>query len=1045
VGGGRAVIPDRPSGGYNKGIMLAPRRVRCRIVSLSIGVTLIALAATAAGQIVLPPGLGQPGEAQNVPSPTYDLALESLDDGDYTAALAAATAEYQRGVKIGLQRWIDSIASAAIVGECQFELGALRDAVTAYEESMVMAATQGDWLLAVQFPQQPLRTAAGRAAPWGRSTRNTLPAIVPPTMTIRRGGEDPEQVLKKGGTLVAPADYPIRPEEIMRSLVIAIYRHADILGELSRESVALAGVTRTLARRPAPANHYSQSWISIALGTALWSMGKPDQAQPLLEGGLLAGDGLDHGLTAWGLIVLGRIALDAGRPEVAAKLFEEATYSAADSTDGRALEEAFRLAFMAHMEAGTRGVPPTIRAGCEWARGNLPVLRVMLLGMQAEALVIAGDRQTAAASLKAIDGRLRQSDPGRGRAGAQAAYATALVEYASGDVTAGDVALDTSLRIAALRSARLFQTVRLVEVLQAGSTVISERRAEELFASLLGDPTPRQLARDQLDTLAVISTPRGEAFDTWVAVAARRGPDPALDAAEATARQRWLATLPVGGRRVAVQRMLAADPQLLPVAEARRRADLLARHPWLGRLLDGLTQVKGRLSAGMAAPAAAGPAVPGAAADWETYAGLSRQLVQGVAAISAGRDFTPLDFPPLTPSGEIRSRLAPRQLILSFHWTKSGLFGALESRDRTAVWQVRQVAGLPGEVQQLARALGLFDANAAVPSDRLADGDWRGAAAAIERILLENSKVTLGDGIDELVIVPDGWLWYVPFELLPATTNQPAAGQPAGEVPLLRDTCRIRYAPTRSLAVMPAAAGRPDGTIGLRAGKLYRGDKPAVAEQFAAEFGAAFDRVLPVAAQAGGPPVLLLASLCDDLVISEELAGEGPLARRPLIGPTPAGPGITFADWVTAPTKRPRRMMLPGFQSAIATGFDRVPERPGEDLFLAATGLVAAGAQTAVLSRWRTGGRVATELVSEFMRDVSTPAQPAPSESWRRAVDVVTPEALDPAREPRIKQVAKRPLADAKHPFFWAGYMLIDCGAGRQPDAVAGGAPPKKP
>lgn len=99
-----------------------------------------------------------------------------------------------------------------------------------------------------------------------------------------------------------------------------------------------------------------------------------------------------------------------------------------------------------------------------------------------------------------------------------------------------------------------------------------------------------------------------------------------------------------------------------------------------------------------------------------------------------------------------------------------------------------------------------------------------------------------------------------------------------------------------------------------------------------------------------------------------------------------------------------------------------------------------------MLSRWRTGGKVATDLVTEFMRDVTAPvgdAAPSPAESWRRAVDVVTPEALDPTREPRIKPSPKPPLADAKHPFFWAGYMLIDCRPGKQPDAVAA-EPPRK-
>jgi len=76
--------------------------------------------------------------------------------------------------------------------------------------------------------------------------------------------------------------------------------------------------------------------------------------------------------------------------------------------------------------------------------------------------------------------------------------------------------------------------------------------------------------------------------------------------------------------------------------------------------------------------------------------------------------------------------------------------------------------------------------------------------------------------------------------------------------------------------------------------------------------------------------------------------------------------------------------------------------------------------------------------MTEFLRDVTAPdpngGLTAAAVSWQRAVDVATAEQPDPDREPRLKPVAKAILADAKHPFFWAGYMLIDCGSGAVPD-----------
>ncbi|NBW87106.1 MAG: hypothetical protein EBR23_09835, partial [Planctomycetia bacterium] len=313
---------------------------------------------------------------------------------------------------------------------------------------------------------------------------------------------------------------------------------------------------------------------------------------------------------------------------------------------------------------------------------------------------------------------------------------------------------------------------------------------------------------------------------------------------------------------------------------------------------------------------------------------------------------------PMPPVGP---RLAPRQLLLSFHWTDAGLWAALESKERCATWQVRQAAGLPKEVEALARSMCLFDPVAPVATERLQEGDWPGSAARIERMLFENSRITLAEGIDELVIVPDGWLWYVPFELLPVATNRAGAGGDGER--RLRDVCRIRYCPTRSMAVMRFDP-RPVGPIGVVAGRLFRGDRPAVADEAVADMTAAIDGVVPIASPPGSSPVLA-ASVCDTLLVLDEISAEGSRAGRPLVAGGAGRGGITFAEWLGLPPKRPQRVLLPGLQSAMARGLAKPPERPGADMFLAATDLLAAGSHTAVISRWRVGGKSCLDLMTE--------------------------------------------------------------------------------
>jgi tetratricopeptide (TPR) repeat protein len=919
-----------------------------------------------------------------------------------------------------------------------------------------------------------------RVATWGRSQRNTTPAGIPGTISIRLGGTDPNEVLQKGGVLAAPVNYPIRPQEIMRALVMALYRRGVILGELAREGAAIDEAAKALLRRPAPPNHYSQSWIDIALGTALWSQGKSDQAQPLLTRGLLIGNQFDHSLTSWGLIVLGRIALDGDQPAAAARYFEEATYTAADYGDARALEEAFRLVVAAHLAAGTRGMPPSIRGGAEWSRTTLPVLRATLLGLEAEALAVAGDAKAAAASLAEIDGRLMRGEPGRGLAGAQQAYAMALTAYDNGDVAGGDRELDRAVTIARRRTPALFQASRLVEMLMAGFGGISDRQADLLFAKLLGDPSPRDTAVDPLGSLVRLSSPRAEAFEAWIAAASRRGSDATLNAGEAAIRSRWLVSQPLGGRRTAVESLLGADPERLPRADAARRAAVLARHPELSAVLDTMTKVRTPLTANllaMAGPPAEAAAegqrqqIPGDAAAWREYQRLADRSRQFVALISAGREAPPLGMPPLTSATEIRRRLAPRQLMLSFHWTSVGLQAALESHDRVATWQVRQPAAVAKEIATLARNLCLFDPIAPVSTDRLVASEWQASAERIERLLFENSKVELAEGIiDELVIVPDGMLWYLPFELLPVgSARAAAAGQrpPRPQAPSvesiaapssdgvdkqtesrrLRDVCRIRYSPTRSLAVLRFETPKTGGPVGIYAGRLVRGDKPAIAQEWGTRLAGSIDRAVVLPTPAPAAPMPLVASLVDTLVVFDELSGDGPVATRPLFSLQSGKPAMTFGDWLGSPSKRPRCIVLPGFQSAMAGGLTKLPVRPGEEIFLAVTDLVAAGGRTTLVSRWRMGGKTSIDLVEEFLRDRTGgdgEAEPPPvAESWQRAVEMATAEQPDVGREPRLKQSPQAVLADARHPFLWAGYLLVDCGAGRYDDPPPAGPAPQ--
>ena len=106
-------------------------------------------------------------------------------------------------------------------------------------------------------------------------------------------------------------------------------------------------------------------------------------------------------------------------------------------------------------------------------------------------------------------------------------------------------------------------------------------------------------------------------------------------------------------------------------------------------------------------------------------------------------------------------------------------------------------------------------------------------------------------------------------------------------------------------------------------------------------------------------------------------------------------------------------------------------------MLLTVCGLMAGGTRTVLLSRWRTGGQTSFDLVREFAQELP---HTTPSEAWQRAVILTASSRLNPAAEPRIRRSVGGNIPMANHPFFWAGYLLIDPGTQpHRPDEAPNG------
>ncbi|MBT6054933.1 MAG: CHAT domain-containing protein [Planctomycetaceae bacterium] len=981
-----------------------------------------------------------PGDGgRTVPSQVYDLAQRALAYGNFSGALELAQKEYKGCLKFGTQRWIDSAAAAAIVGECLFETGRYREAVGFYNEAITHASSHGNWLQDIRFPNQPLKARNERARQlWGPLPRNITLSDLPSRLTIRLGTSDPQSVLQGGGVLSAPIEYPVRPHEIMRSLAISLYRRTDLLGPLAKDGKALENISSWLQQRPAPQNHFSQAWIDVCLGIVYWSEARNEQALPLLNRGSLLETQFDHSLTPWALLVAGRIAIDTGDLERATKVLEQAAFAAAVQEDARALEEAFRWAANAHLALDGR-LPQSVAAVIGWSEKQLPSLSLRLLSNTTAVLAEQGNIQQAARSAFKLNHLLENSELALGRCGAYFKYAGSLIAYSGGNNAQGDAEYAKALTLARGCSSTLFQTQLLTDAILRKESGYSDREASDLFKGLLTDPQSASVQTDPLDAIAVISTDRSSAFNAWLAVTQNifltnsRGDEAWLDAVEHDRRNRWLANRPLGGRRDNLLHLLSNTSEISD-EESTLRKKILAHYPDVATNLSTIDAIRRSLKKSLLK--STGPPLDAEVSDtsklWKEFATRNGILQSQINFIAAGRNIFPLQFPPLLETTAVRERLVNKQRLLTFTWTNAGLFASLEASKQAASWRVKRPDEVRKTVIALARSLSLYHPLRPVETDRLDNNEWRHDVETLASLLFEDSTVSLHahQEYDELIIVPDGLLWYLPFELLPVGRKKTRTDDDAHL--RLRDVCLLRYSPSRSLAVRPRQKSSAAYLTEVHASLTYRNNASEQASALLARVQTALPDALVLPAREANKPVGGSASLADNLLIFDELSMPGTSTNRPLIATHGGRPGMSFNEWLNAPAKTARCVVLTGMQTQASEGLNKLSASPGNDLFMAAMDLVATGTETAILSRWNVGGRTAIDLGIEFIKDRQHEAQqdaPVPAtKSWQRAVDLVTNEQPDFDREPRIKVVDSVIPQNAKHPFFWAGYTLIDCG-----------------
>ena len=848
-----------------------------------------------------------------VPTPAYHGSFNEFYDGDFKAALERFRTEGAGGIKTVGARWIDSICYETMIGECYFHMGAYDDALSHYTAALELYLNTPSWMATVAF--QPIRRTAGikRPPPWGvRPIQGTL-GDYPSSMLIQIGQISVGQAVKGLSPMPMAQQRSIEPAEIVRCTCLAMRRRAQLLGPLAAHDDVFDRLINAFSQRPGPPNHWSEACINLEYGVALASAGRDAQAVPILLRATLAAGEFVHPLSSVANLELGRIALSQADNAAAARYLEEASYAAfyyMDPGGPGVLEEAFRFGALNHLLGGGRGLFTPLANASLWAKTS------RYRSLYSTLLMAAAEKQHLHSPKRARRiGLLDEASHGHGpevtglwpATARNFLNATAL--YQARKMVEGDAIMAKAMAfMRQTGSIWLFQ-IRKVDSNYSGGTAAA-RAVVDLYQLVLRDPQRSDWLLEPMESLAVLMTPHPIAFEHWFeATLARKDNDLAVEVADRARRHRFLSTLPMGGRLESLRWVLEADQAMLPQEGVLQRQEIFTHYPEYKQLsvqVQNLREELAKLPLVVADPV-------GLKRQQQLLSdlaglGLRQELVMHEIALR--RDPAVIAFPPLRTTPEIQRAIPPGHALLIFFATTKNYFGFLYDKARYNNWQVADGAAMiQKRTASLLRDLGNFSKDHELTPKDLVETKWKTDSRDLLDGLLKGSRADFSTKFDELIIVPDGILWYVPFDAL----DVPVGGQLR---PLI-SRVRIRYAPTAGLAMATSTIGRRPGNTAVVCGKLH----PKIEDEAVNSTVADLSKQLTGCVQLKSPlpaPSAIYANLIDRLVVLDDLGATeetDPYAWSPLAVDHGKG-NSTLADWMTQPRRGPQEMVLPGYHTA---------------------------------------------------------------------------------------------------------------------------------
>lgn len=973
----------------------------------------------------------QVGYSQLNPSPGVDyiVGMNHFNSGNYDQAINSFAADANKGIQIGQDKLIDSFPGMVMVAECHFQMGRYDEALKVFDTALVFYLKHNKWMGGLHDPKVP-QSVQRPAPPWGSPLFNEDFGKFDEKILFEIGSRYTWNDIAEGrsGLMMQAQAFPLRAQEIVACAALAIRHRAEILGPMSQYDKLNAELENKLATIQGNPGTILNAWSRLLYGLALSAKREDQRATQQLQRSILVNGNAGQvcqPLAGVARYEIGRIQLRGGNIKASFTHFAEASHLGYYYYDTIVIEESIRYMSLAHRVVDKKAA----RDYLFQARENKltpPIIATINLEI-ADDMLIYKRVNEAGNAIAAANRTMGNRDMKKSYTGARFSYLDALYCYMDGRITEGDKRLSTAMRGIDATSLKVNHLKRIDLYFDSDWILadgpITHRIATDIYERLLREPTADDWVADPMTCLAIQCSPRNDSFERWFrlnAGFAAANPNDLFEIAEAARAHRFHSSNPFGSRLISLRYLLEAPMSEIPKANILDRHDLCTDDfPEYARLSAKAAAIKTQLLAF--------PVLP----QDTQQAGQYRKLLADLndigleqeamlRAIALSRVKSPNVFPPRMTVKEIQAALPPGMSILSFLQVRGVYHGFLLSAGRIDTWKINPMAvrdTVPSKVAKFLQAIGNKNANSAVSLNDLQDEAWKVQGQQLLEELLGN---VARPGFKQLVVVPDGVLWYLPFEALSVNARNP--------VPLVSvENITIRYAPTASLGV-PGNAGRSvrQETL-LVLGKINSKEPPNLLDTAVKELDTTKLNLIPFenSSTAIPGPTNAWVTKIRQLAVFDEITipkNAAPNAWSPFSTDKSKFSGID--SWMFLPWGGPKLLLMPAFRTPAETGLKTMGSG-GYELFLSAMALEANGAQTILISRWKTGGKTSLGLAAAFMN--AYPEVPA-DEAWKRAIFSESNKRIDPTLEPRINIPAGTQPPIANQPFFWGSMMLIDRG-----------------